>query len=242
MFTLRCQMWSQFAGGNLIVPDGRGMLPRPGRFLLPVFHLGNKIRRFWVEAPARYLQMTKQRINSARKSFCSALLLCLATAIPSPAQTFSTLLSFNGTGGGGSDGAFAQGLDGDLYASAEGGPQSDDAGTIYKITPSGMLTTLYAFACQGESCPNGADPYAGLVLATDGSFYGTTTGGGAVFHGTVFKITHGDFALLHSFNYKQGRSPYGGLVQGTDGTFMGPRNETGSTLAAPSSRSPPTAS
>jgi uncharacterized repeat protein (TIGR03803 family) len=172
--------------------------------------------------------MTKQRINSARKSFCSALLLCLATAIPSPAQTFSTLLSFNGTGGGGSNGAFAQGLDGDLYATAEGGPQSDDAGTIYKITPSGMLTTLYAFACQGESCPNGADPYAGLVLATDGSFYGTTTGGGAVFHGTVFRINHGDFALLHSFNYKQGRDPYAGLIQATDGNLYGTTEQNGS--------------
>ena len=52
------------------------------------------------------------------------------------------------------------------------GPTAD--GTVFKITPSGTLTTLYSF-----DVTDGADPDAGLVQATDGNFYGTTTQGGA---------------------------------------------------------------
>ena len=46
-------------------------------------------------------------------------------------------------------------------------------GTVFKITPSGTLTTLYSF-CSKSGCADGAYPHAGLVQATDGNFYGTT--------------------------------------------------------------------
>ena len=48
-----------------------------------------------------------------------------------------------------------------------------DVGTVFKITPSGTLTTLYSFAGSDGACPQ-----AGLVKATDGNFYGTTDGAG----------------------------------------------------------------
>ena len=51
-------------------------------------------------------------------------------------------------------------------------------GTVFKITPSGTLTTLYSF-CSQTACTDGAYPVAGLVQATNGDFYGTTYGGGA---------------------------------------------------------------
>ena len=52
------------------------------------------------------------------------------------------------------------------------------------------LTTLYAFCALGSyPCTDGALPGAGLIQATDGNFYGTTTAGGANNFGTVFKIT-----------------------------------------------------
>ncbi len=87
-------------------------------------------------------------------------------------------------------------------------------GTVFKITASGMLTTLHSF--------DGADgdyPEAGLVQGTDGSFYGTTYSGGATSGncpfegcGTVFKITSGGaLTTLHSFDGTDGEDPSSGL-------------------------------
>ncbi len=53
------------------------------------------------------------------------------------------------------------------------------------MTPSGTLTTLYNF-CSQSSCADGAAPNDGLLQASDGNFYGTTTAGGAHGYGTVF--------------------------------------------------------
>jgi len=63
-------------------------------------------------------------------------------------------------------------------------------GTVFKITPSGMLTTLYSF-CLRVGCPDGSDPAQGLVQDTNGYFYGTTGGGGANNFGTVFSLSVG---------------------------------------------------
>ena len=83
------------------------------------------------------------------------------------------------------------------------------------------FTTLQSF-----DLTHGADPYAGLVQATDGNLYGTTVGGGAKNYGTVFRIApSGTLATLYSFCSKSGctdgGSPYSGLVQATDGNFYG---------------------
>jgi uncharacterized repeat protein (TIGR03803 family) len=73
------------------------------------------------------------------------------------------------------------------------------AGMVFEITPVGKLTTLYRFCSQGN-CTDGADPQAGLVQAINGSFYGTTVGGGTYGEGTVFEITAGGrLTTLHSF-------------------------------------------
>jgi uncharacterized repeat protein (TIGR03803 family) len=75
--------------------------------------------------------------------------------------------------------------------------------------------------------PDGAYPNAGLVQASDGNFYGTTSEGGASGNcsggcGTVFKITpNGTLTTLHSFGGSDGAGPYGALVQATDGGFYG---------------------
>src|SRR5208282_1069316 len=59
-----------------------------------------------------------------------------------------------------------------------------------------VFTTLHSF----QVFPNGANPYAGLVLGRDGNFYGTTSSGGASRSGTVFKIsTNGALTSLYSF-------------------------------------------
>jgi uncharacterized repeat protein (TIGR03803 family) len=80
---------------------------------------------------------------------------------------------------------------------------------------------VYQF-CHKKLCPDGRNPFAGLVQGTDGNFYGTTSGGGAGFAGTVFKLSPGGtLARLHSFDTTDGASPYAGLIQAADGNFYG---------------------
>jgi uncharacterized repeat protein (TIGR03803 family) len=80
-----------------------------------------------------------------------------------------------------------QAQDGNLYGIMQIGG-ANNSGTIFKITLSGALTTLYSF-CSQPSCADGQYPAAGLVQATNGNLYGTTADGGAHSHGTVFSIT-----------------------------------------------------
>jgi uncharacterized repeat protein (TIGR03803 family) len=155
----------------------------------------------------------------------------------SPAQVFKTLVSFNGTDGAdaGWQPPLAQGTDGNFYGTTNLGGVKD-RGTVFKITPSGTLTTLYNFRlCSGTVCANPVYPFAGLVLAPNGSFYGITQGGGAnescpmsnyAGCGTVFEINPaGKLTTLYNFcshtNCTDGYEPLRGLIQGTDGNFYG---------------------
>jgi uncharacterized repeat protein (TIGR03803 family) len=127
-----------------------------------------------------------------------------------------------------------QGSDTNLYGTTSTGGANGNGGTIFKITSSGTLTTLYNFCSLivNGVCTDGGDPRGGLVLGTDGNFYGTTAGGGAHSAGTVFKITpSGMFTTLHSFDFSDGDIPYAGLVQGSDADFYGTTYEGGATGA-----------
>jgi uncharacterized repeat protein (TIGR03803 family) len=74
---------------------------------------------------------------------------------------------------------------------------------------------------------DGGNPYAALVQATDGNFFGTTFSGGAnacpdpVGCGTVFRITPTGALTLYSFCFQSGCTdgefPFAGLAQATNG-------------------------
>lgn len=69
-------------------------------------------------------------------------------------------------------------------------------GTVYKLTPDGTETVLYAFSGGGD----GANPQARLSSDKDGNLYGTTYFGGAYGYGVVFRLTpEGKETVLHSF-------------------------------------------
>ena len=86
-----------------------------------------------------------------------------------------------------------QGTDGNLYGTTYGGGVGCNyfgCGTVFRITPTGVLTTLYSF-CQLTNCSDGEIPTAGLLQATDGVFYGTTQQGGQNNDGTIFSLNTG---------------------------------------------------
>jgi uncharacterized repeat protein (TIGR03803 family) len=122
-----------------------------------------------------------------------------------------------------------QATDGNFYGTTNSGGASNcvgGCGAVFKITPGGKLTTLHSF-CSQSGCHDGAEPLASLVQATDGSFYGATSVGGAsVDYGTVFKITAGGtlttlYSLCSQTGCADGENPYSGLVQTTSGTLYG---------------------
>ena len=150
----------------------------------------------------------------------------------------TVLHAFGGGPAPGSDGAaphsgLVQGTDGDFYGTTRlGGPIN--AGTVFRMTPSGAVTILHSFAgifSQGALGADGAYPTGALVQGTDGDFYGTTSAGPSLFGapwpdsgpGTIFKISSsGTFTLLHTFNgTTEGGSPRGALLQARDGNFYG---------------------
>jgi len=153
--------------------------------------------------------------------------------------TLHTFCSQIGSSGGCTDGAYpeaglVQATDGDFYGTTSSGGSSPcpaapatGCGTVFKITPSGTLTTLYDFCSQSASCNDGFGPEAALVQATDGNFYGTTFVGGAGFGGgTLFKITPGGtlttlYTFCSEFLCADGEEPQAALVQATDGSLYG---------------------
>ena len=129
------------------------------------------------------------------------------------------------------------GSDGNFYGiTVSGGASSGSqkgSGTVFKLTLAGKLTTLYTFQSFGNSAPNGDAPM-GIVLASDGNFYGTTMAGGtAPFPwGTIFRITpSGQFKVLYNFcsqtNCTDGQVPEFPPIQGRDGNFYGTTFEGG---------------
>src|SRR5258708_714310 len=118
-----------------------------------------------------------------------------------------------------------QGTDGNFYGTtAEGGNVTKCAlygcGTVFKMTPTGTLTTIYNF-CSAANCTDGAIPFSPLIQATDGNFYGMTNGDGYG-PGTVFSISAGGaLSTLQAFDGTNGAGSYCGFLQRTDGVLSG---------------------
>lgn len=123
---------------------------------------------------------------------------------------------------GAPSGGLIQASDGNFYGlTSDGGTYG--YGTAYKLTPSGMLTTLVSF---GPISNAPVRPYGKLLQASDGNLYGVANTG----DGVVFRLTlTGQLTNLARFGVGDaiGLSPNGGLIEANDGNFYGTTAEGG---------------
>jgi uncharacterized repeat protein (TIGR03803 family) len=133
---------------------------------------------------------------------------------------FATIFALNADESDGTEikSSLIEGSDGNLYGVASYGG-SFTGGTLFELNRSGTLLQLYNF----PGGTGGSAPFGNLVQASDGSFYGTTAGGGISDYGTVFRMSGGAVSILYSFAGppNDGEGPFSGLVEGTDGNLYG---------------------
>jgi len=144
--------------------------------------------------------------------------------------TFTTLAYFMGTNGASPYSALVQGTNGDLYGTTQAGGIEGGCcyGTVFKVSTNGVISLVVSFTGT-----NGADPRGGLMLASDGNFYGTTLSDGAPANGkgTVFRMTHdGILTTLGSFDPLPAQNPLCRLVEASDGNFYGTTSAGGGTV------------
>jgi uncharacterized repeat protein (TIGR03803 family) len=134
--------------------------------------------------------------------------------------TFTSLFIFDGTHGQNPFAPLIQGSDGNFYGTTKNGGASN-LGTVFKITPIGSITVLHSFA----GTTDGAGPVGGLVLASDGNFYGTTSmATGTSGCGTIFRVnSSGSFTNQFTFpsDGSMGCNPLVTLNQHTNGMLYG---------------------
>jgi len=157
------------------------------------------------------------------------VLLCMAAVMASPAQTFTTLVTFDWMNG--ADPTYmslTQGLDGAYWgATTKGG--SYGYGTVFKLAPARIdgcllpfcFTTIHDFDQTDGSLPLGS-----LLLGLDGALYGTTEAGGTVAGpaegGTVYRISSTNaLSTIYSFSSGVGSNPNAGVIEIDGGNFYG---------------------
>jgi uncharacterized repeat protein (TIGR03803 family) len=136
-----------------------------------------------------------------------------------PEGTFTVAHDLDQSAGEGFEpSALIQASDGSLYGTCYGNPPGG-LSTAFKLTLDGAFAVLHKFA----GYPNDGSGPRALIQASDGNFYGVTSGGGASNYGTLFKMTDdGTVTVLHSFASAdaEGSIPET-LVEGADGYFYG---------------------
>jgi uncharacterized repeat protein (TIGR03803 family) len=157
---------------------------------------------------------TRSLIGVLAASFVFATLLHPALQ----AQTVSNVYSFqtNSTSQQPEVVMPVQGLDAELYLTTAG--VSPSVGSVFKLQTNGTGSQLYAF-----DTTNGATPFEGLTLATDGYYYGVAEAGGTKKLGVLFRITSdGSYTVLHNFlGGTDGASPTGPPIEASDGNLYG---------------------
>ena len=117
-------------------------------------------------------------------------------------------------------GGLSLGKDGNFYGTTQGGGTLA-AGTAFKLTPAGVLTTIWNF----DNAADGAVPWYPLIQALDGSFWGASNTQYAGDYGALFRLVPTATppyteSVPVDFNFTNGNEP-NLPVQGTDGNLYG---------------------
>jgi len=136
------------------------------------------------------------------------------------AGDLTTLYTFSNTDYDYQLSALVEGTDGNFYGTTnEGGTYG--FGAIFRVSPAGAFDILHNFGATGD----GQHPFSGVIQASDGNFYGTTSSGGANNTGAIFRVTPaGGYTQIYSFpapNNGEAPAPYAGLIEGSDGNLYG---------------------
>ena len=141
--------------------------------------------------------------------------------LPAEAVPYATLHTFNAACDGYEpSGNLIYASDGNYYgATILGG--TNGMGTIFEMTPAGVITTLLSITNSAQ----GEDPRAWIIEGADGNLYGTMHDGGPNAGGVVWKLTlpgH-QYSIVHGFNLNNnsGSGPMDGLVEDSGGNLYG---------------------
>lgn len=127
--------------------------------------------------------------SSFRKVSTLALFAALTLLTPSltQAQTYQVLHTFTGGQDGKSpESGLIMDRAGNFYGTTDLGANQSclgGCGTVFRISPRGILTTIYSFHGQ-----DGDYPLANVTIASDGTLYGTTEFGGAFGAGNIYRL------------------------------------------------------
>jgi uncharacterized repeat protein (TIGR03803 family) len=114
--------------------------------------------------------------------------------------------------------ALVQGPDGTLYGTAFGLGVFNE-GSIFKLNPDGSgYQIIHTFVGS-----DGANPWAALIVGSDGNLYGTASSGGAYGQGVIFQLsTDGSvYKDIHDFSGSDGSGPRAALIQDSNGNLWG---------------------
>ena len=169
---------------------------------------------------------------------CGTVFKLVPPTVKGGPWTGKVLYRFNGRDGENPPAGVVFGGNGDIYCTALGGGGGNfPSGAVAQLVPhsNGTWTEHILHSFQDNS--DGGVPRSGLVIDSKGSLFGTTTSGGTVGNGTVFRLRPGAggswaFIALYEFAVEpDGAYPAGGLIFDGNGNLYGTTQRGGSSQA-----------
>ena len=200
-------------------PDCKSLL-HPGRLVttLPEVHAPIAALGLCIAGLAFPVTVAQGRLGNdmAMKTIAFLLSAISVIARSALAQPVEPQFLHNFTFAGPPLAPLAQGTDGNFYGTTQSGGNLG-RGTIFRVTPTGMVTILASFGISGGYSPS----IAALIPDTQGNFYGTTEHGGPDRQGTLFRMTSdGVVTDLVNFGGSNGSSSRG-LTMDSQGNLYG---------------------